>query len=65
MKKVQENSGSDIRDGTSNDLMMDKMKTEQDKALNFLRLCIITQVPGGLFTRSRFQETGSDLNPGC
>ncbi|KAF4071077.1 hypothetical protein AMELA_G00280830 [Ameiurus melas] len=37
VKKVPENSGSDIRDGTSNGLMMDKMKTEQDKALNFLR----------------------------
>ncbi|XP_058235165.1 centromere protein J isoform X1 [Hemibagrus wyckioides] len=37
VKKVQENSGSDIRDGASDDLMMDKMKTEQDKALNFIR----------------------------
>ncbi|XP_026778705.3 centromere protein J [Pangasianodon hypophthalmus] len=37
VKKVQENTGLDIRDGTSNDMMMDKMKTEQDKALNFIR----------------------------
>lgn len=43
VKKVQENTGLDIRVGTSNDLMMDKMKTEQDNALNFIRLCIITQ----------------------
>ncbi|KAK3541789.1 hypothetical protein QTP86_005452 [Hemibagrus guttatus] len=34
-KKVQENSGP--RDGASDDLMMDKMKIEQDKALNFIR----------------------------
>ncbi|XP_060722160.1 centromere protein J, partial [Tachysurus vachellii] len=37
VEKVQEDPGSDIRDGTSDDLMMDKMKTEQDKALNFIR----------------------------
>ncbi|KAK3516695.1 hypothetical protein QTP70_022186 [Hemibagrus guttatus] len=36
-KKVQENSGP--RDGASDDLMMDKMKIEQDKALNFIRSC--------------------------
>ncbi|XP_060772381.1 centromere protein J isoform X2 [Neoarius graeffei] len=34
---VQENIGLDIRVGTSNDSMMDKMKTEQDNALNFIR----------------------------
>lgn len=38
---VKENPGSDIRDGAENDLMMmHKMKTEQDKALDFIRLWI-------------------------
>lgn len=48
MKEVEEDPGSDIRDSAGNDLMMDKMKTEQDKALNFIRLYIITQALYGL-----------------
>lgn len=43
MKKLQENTGSDIRNGAGNELMMDKMKTEQDKALDFIRLYIINE----------------------
>ncbi|KAF7690527.1 hypothetical protein HF521_012331 [Silurus meridionalis] len=37
VKNETEAPGLDIRDGRCNGLMMDKMKTEQDKALNFIR----------------------------
>ncbi|KAL7871551.1 hypothetical protein SRHO_G00065340 [Serrasalmus rhombeus] len=36
-KKVQGNSGLEIRAAASNYFMLDKMKTEQDKALTFIR----------------------------
>ncbi|KAK1796129.1 hypothetical protein P4O66_009209 [Electrophorus voltai] len=39
LQKIQGRSGLGVRTGGRSDITIDKMKTEQDKALTFIRLC--------------------------